>query len=278
MHSIAAGRAEIRPARAPRFRRRRLCAIPARVRSPVRLPGVPTEWLVWDEAIRCPYLPDQTARLPLRLPARRLQPLELAERLAEGDRRQGVLLYRPSCPSCRACEAIRIDVEQLRMSKTQRRVFRRGEALLRTEIGRPSATAEKVALYNRHKVERKLLIGDGRIDANGYEQFLVESCADTIELCYWLGDTLVGVAIADRASTALSAVYCFYAPEHAALSPGTYSILKQAALCRSWGLRYLYLGLYVGGCAAMQYKARYLPHERLIGGKWRRFERDAAPR
>src|SRR5262249_36252718 len=137
---------------------------PCFVRSLRRLPGAPPEWLVWDEAIRCPYLPDQTARLPLRLPARPPQPLELAERLAEGDRRQGVLLYRPSCPSCRACEAIRIDVEQLRMSKTQRRVFRRGEALLRTEIGRPSATAEKVALYNRHKVERKLLIGDGRID------------------------------------------------------------------------------------------------------------------
>jgi leucyl-tRNA---protein transferase len=247
------------------------------VHSPRRLPGAPPEWLVWDETIQCPYLPDQLARLPLRLPARRLQPLELAQRLAAGDRRQGVLLYRPSCATCRACEAIRIDVEQFRMSKTQRRVFRRGEALLRTDIGRPSATAEKVALYNRHKIARNLLIGDGRIDASGYEQFLVESCTDTIELCYWRGDTLVGVAIADRAASALSAVYCFYAPERAALSPGTYSILKQVALCRSWGLRYLYLGLYVGGCSAMQYKARYLPHERLIGGTWQRFERGESP-
>jgi arginyl-tRNA--protein-N-Asp/Glu arginylyltransferase len=242
------------------------------VRNPIRLPGAPPEWLVWDETINCPYLPEQTARLPLRLPARRLRPVEFAERLAAGDRRQGGFLYRPSCPSCRACEAIRIDVEQFRMSKTQRRVFRRGEALLRTDVGRPAASAEKVALYNRHKVARNLLIGDGRIDVRGYEQFLVESCTDTVELCYRLGDALVGVAVADRAAEALSAVYCFYAPEHAALSPGTYSILKQVALCRAWGLRYLYLGLYVRQCDAMRYKARYLPHERLVGGVWRRFD------
>ena len=237
---------------------------------------MPPEWLVWDEPTPCPYLPEQTARLPLRLPARRLRPAEFDQRLAAGDRRQGVLLYQPSCPACNACQAIRIDVDQFRMSKTQRRVLRRGDALLQTEVGRPSASAEKVALYNRHKVERNLLVGDGRIDAGGYEQFLVESCTDTIEFRYRLGDALIGVAVADRAANALSAVYCFYAPEHAALSPGTYSILKQVALCRSWGLRHLYLGLYVIGCAPMRYKARYLPHERLIGGVWRRFDR--APR
>jgi arginine-tRNA-protein transferase len=245
------------------------------VHSPVRLPGNPPEWLVWDEPSSCPYLPAQTARLPLRLPLRRLRPEELAQRLAAGDRRQGLLLYRPRCPACSACEAIRIDVEEFRPSATQRRVFRRGEARLRTEIGPPVVSAEKAALYNRHKVERGLLIGDGLIDEEGYEQFLVESCADTIELRYHCDNALVGVAVADRAADALSAVYCFYDPGHAALSLGTYSILKQIALCRSWKLRYLYLGLYVGDCRAMRYKAGYLPHERLIGGVWRRFGRPA---
>lgn len=190
-----------------------------------------------------------------------------------GDRRQGLLLYRPSCPSCRACEAIRIDVEAFEPSKTQRRVFRRGEAAIATHIGRPTLSAEKVTLYNRHKVERDLLIGRELVDAADYEQFLVETCTDTIELTYRLAGRLIGVAIADRASNALSAVYCFYDPAQAALSPGAYSILKQVALCRSWGLRYLYLGLYVADCTAMSYKAGYLPHERLIDGVWRRFGR-----
>jgi arginine-tRNA-protein transferase len=238
----------------------------------VRLPGMPPEWLVWNEPSRCPYLPEQTARLPLRLPVRRLRPNELSARLAHGDRRQGLLLYRPNCPTCTACEPIRVDVQEFRPSRTHRRIVRRGDALLDVEIGKPSVSDEKVALYNAHKIARGLLIGDGLIDAMGYEQFLVESCADTIEVQYRLAGVLVAVAIADRAADALSAVYCFYDPGHPPLSLGTYSILKQISLCRVWQLRYLYLGLYVGGCHAMRYKARYLPHERLIGGVWRRFE------
>jgi len=241
--------------------------------SPVRLPGTPAEWLVWDEPSRCPYLPAQTARLPLRLPTRRLSRAEFARRLAAGDRRQGLLLYRPNCPACQACEAIRIDVPAFQLSRTQRRVFRRAETTLETAIARPTATEEKVALYNRHKVERDLLIGGDVIDLDGYEQFLVESCTETLELTYRLDGRLVGVAVSDRTTDALSAVYCFYDPGHAGLSIGTYSILKQIELCRTWGLRYLYLGLYVGGCRPMRYKIQYVPHERLIGGEWRRFER-----
>jgi len=239
--------------------------------TPVRLPGAPPEWLVWNEPSRCPYLREQTARLPLRLPMRRLKAAEFSERLVAGDRRQGLLLYRPSCPHCVACEAIRLDVQDFVPSRTQQRIARRGDETLQTLIGRPAVTAEKVALYNRHKLERGLLGGEGMIDAESYEQFLVESCTDTVELRYVLNGLLVGVAVTDRAADALSAVYCYYDPAFSRLSLGTYSILKQLALCQQWGLRYLYLGLYVAGSRAMVYKARFLPHERLVGGAWRRF-------
>ncbi|MBX3024250.1 arginyltransferase [bacterium] len=240
--------------------------------TPVRIPGAPPEWLVWNEPTRCPYLPAQTAHLPLRLPMRRLKPAELSARLAEGDRRQGLLLYRPTCSSCSACQAIRLDVQEFAPSATHRRVLRRGDDQLEMLIGRPSITEEKVALYNRHKLERGLTTSDGLIDAEGYEQFLAESCTDTIEIRYLLNGLLLGVAITDRAADALSAVYCFYDPSFSRLGLGTYSVLKQVALCRQWGLRYLYLGLYVAGNRAMAYKARYLPHQRLIDGAWRRFD------
>jgi arginine-tRNA-protein transferase len=133
-------------------------------------------------------------------------------------------------------------------------------------------TLDRVVLYNRHKVGRGLLFGNDLIDSNGYVQFLVETCVDSVEIAYRLNGKLLGVAVADRATEALSAVYCYYDPRHARLSPGVYSILKQIQLCRDWGLRYLYLGLYVAGSRTMEYKRRYLPHERLINGAWRRFE------
>jgi len=237
-----------------------------------RLTTDPPEWLVYDEPSACVYLPGQTARLPLRMPARMLNARDLATRLAAGDRRQGVLLYRPSCPTCRACEAIRIDVATFSPDRTQKRVFRRGETLIQTDVQRPRVSAEKVRLYNRHKAERQLLVGADLLDGPEYEQFLVDTCANTFELTYRVDGALIGVAVADRAADALSAVYCFFDPDHARLSPGTYSILKQIELCRTWGLRYLYLGLYVGACRALSYKARFLPHERLIGGEWRRVD------
>lgn len=161
------------------------------------------------------------------------------------------------------------------MSRTQRRIRRRGTRLLEVRLGRPSASEEKVALYNAHKQGRGLWVGDGPIDLGGYQEFLVETCTDSLEFEYHFDGRLAGVAICDRAADSLSAVYCFYDPALAQLSIGTYSILEQIERCRAWGLPYLYLGLYVGDCTAMAYKADYLPHERLIKGTWQRYPRSA---
>lgn len=238
---------------------------------PRRVGGEPAEWVVHDEPSPCVYLAGRVARLPLRLPVRPLRRDELAKRLRDGDRRQGLLLYRPACPGCVACEAIRLDTTEFRPSRSQRRAYRRGEALLTPHIGPPSATDEKVELYNRHKLERGLAVGDDLLDLGSYREFLVESCSDTIEIEYRLGDRLVAVALSDRATDGLSAVYAYFDPDHASLSLGTYSIMKQLAICREWGLRYLYLGLYVEGSPPMEYKVRYRPHERLVDGAWRAF-------
>jgi len=237
--------------------------------------ATPPELVIHDAPSSCPYLPARTSRLPLRLPVRGLQRHEFETRLEVGDRRQGLLLYRTACPSCRACEPIRIDVEAFAAGRTQRRVFRQGERELRTEIGRLEPTLEKVALYNKHKLGRDLSIDDQPIDLDGYRAFLGESCCESFELRYRLRDKLVGVAIVDRGERSLSAVYCYFDPSLPRLGIGTYSILKQIALCRSWGLRYLYLGLYIGECGAMAYKSRFLPHERLLDGQWQVFDRPA---
>ena len=234
----------------------------------------PPELVVHDAPSPCPYLEEQTARLPLRLPVRRLRARELDVRLAAGDRRQGLLLYRTACPSCRACEPIRLDVRAFRPGRTQRRIFRQGEARIETEIGPLTATEEKVALYNRHKRLRNLTSGERRIDLDAYNSFLGESCCESFEMRYRVDGRLVGVAVVDRSATALSAVYCYFDPDHEDLSQGVYSILKQIDLCRRWGLEHLYLGLYIEACASMAYKRSYLPHERLLGGTWVTIDRD----
>lgn len=243
---------------------------------PLLIEGDPPEFLVHDQEEDCPYLPGQRSRFPFRFPMRPLRRDELAVRLAEGDRRNGPLLYRPSCAACVACRPIRIDVEAFQFRERHRRSLRQNDARLEVEVGPTRADAARVRLYNAHLLGRGLARG-APMDLDGYRQFLTESCCDTFEIRYRRDGALIGVAITDRASDSLSSVYCYYDPAHANLGLGTYSILKQVEYARAWGLRWVYLGLFVVGSAAMAYKATFLPHEQLVDGAWRSFdELDAA--
>ncbi len=232
----------------------------------------PPEIIVFDELSPCPYLDGETARLPHRQPLRRLTQRQFDERLAEGDRRSGIMLYRPGCPHCKACEPIRLNLNSFRPNATQRRTYRQGQALLETRIGEPAVDDERIRLFNLHRELRGLDRGDEPIDRYGYEQFLTDSCCPTLELSYWYAGCLAGVAITDVGRKSLSAVYCYFDPTIDGLSIGTYSVLRQVELCREQQRQFLYLGFFVAGSPHMQYKARFHPHERRLNGVWQTIE------
>lgn len=232
----------------------------------------PPELVVYDGFEPCPYLKGETARLPMRYPLRAFTHEEFNERLEAGDRRQGNMIYRTACPSCRACQPVRVDTMRFVPNRSQRRVYRKAADELRVEIGEPKVDTRRVQLYNLHKQGRNLTHGEGPITASGYSAFLVESCCDTFELRYYHGEELIGVAVTDRSSQALSAVYCYFDPSYERLCPGTFSILKQIELCRAWDLPYLYLGFYLDAPSRMSYKGNYRPQQRLINGQWVEFD------
>lgn len=234
----------------------------------------PAEVIIHDEEEACLYLPGRQARQPLRLPMRDLMPAEFDQRLEAGDRRAGQLLYTPTCPACTACEPIRVDVRAFSPSRSQRRAQAKASASVVTRIGPVEVDERRIALYLEHIDKRGLAREGESIDARGYASFFVASCVDGFEIRYFIGDQLVGVAITDRGERSLSAMYTAWDPAHEALSLGTYSILTQIALARKAGLDWVYLGLAIKDCAPMSYKTRFLPHERRIGGVWRRFERE----
>ncbi|AKF09737.1 arginyltransferase [Sandaracinus amylolyticus] len=242
------------------------------------LPTIPPELVVVDEDEPCPYLEGHTARRPLRVPIRPLSPEELDARLEAGDRRSGPFLYNQRCPSCSACEPLRIDVRSFEPSSSQRRAGRKGDRELIVEIGEPLVDEERVALFGKHEELRGLRQRERALDTQEYARFLVESSAPAFEIRYRLASTkqLVGIAITDRGARSLSAVYTYYDPDFARLSPGVYSILTQLRLCQQMSLRWLYLGLAIEQSAHMRYKLAWYPHERRIGGVWTRFEEGAA--
>ena len=85
-----------------------------------------------------------------------------------------------------------------------------------------------------------------------------------MELCFSIGERLVGVSIVDvgaRDSRASN----FFDPDVSDRSLGTFSALVELAWCQSRGGRYHYLGLYVGACD-VELQARFRPHERRVDG------------
>ncbi|WP_164104627.1 arginyltransferase [Candidatus Laterigemmans baculatus] len=224
--------------------------------------------MIHDQPQPCPYLEGRQARMPLHWPIRLVSPAEFDAYMEAGYRRSGTFLYRTRCGGCQACEPTRLDVERFCWSRSLRRVRDRGDRVLECRLQPPMADRSRVDLLNRHRDERNLASSGGPLSLADYEAFLVESCCDTQELSYWMGERLVALATVDLGATSLSAVYCFFDPDCAKLSLGTYSILKQIELAAATSRRYVYLGMYVAGNPHLNYKSRFVPQERRIDGRW----------
>jgi arginyl-tRNA--protein-N-Asp/Glu arginylyltransferase len=232
--------------------------------------------VVWDQLEECPYLAGQVARLPLRMPIGIVPPEAFDRVLEEGERRSGRMFYRTQCPACSACEPLRVPVARFEPTASQRRVWKRNEGVVRVEVGKAELSWERLNLYNAHKQERGLATRDEPLGAQGYRNWLVDTCTDTREVRYFVDRKLVAVSIVDFGRRSASSVYHYFDPAESRRSLGTYSVLKELALCAEAGLEWYYLGFYVEDCRHLSYKAGYWPHQRRVGGAWQEFTRSPA--
>ena len=100
-------------------------------------------------------------------------------------------------------------------------------------------------------------------------RFLYLTAVNTLEFEYRLKGRLMAVGILDLCSRSLSSVYTFFDPEFSSRSPGSFSAIKEILYCRDKAIAHYYLGYYVADCPAMNYKARFKPHEFLDpDGTW----------
>lgn len=242
--------------------------------NPVRSGATrPETRVLQDRFEECIYRPGQVARCPARAPVGRLTPDQLDLLLEEGDQRVGGTVFRTECPFCHACEPVRVDVQHFEISRSQRRVWRRNEGEVRVEMGEPTLSRRRLALWNRHRKARGLMTESSRKDAVGYQEWLVESCAPTVEVRYLVADQIVAVSLLDLGRNSANSAYHYFDPRHGERSLGVYSVLKEIEHCRALGIRWYYLGLWVNDCDALRYKTGYFPHERLVRGRWVRQER-----
>lgn len=223
----------------------------------------------------CPYLPQRTAA-DRAIWAGSI-PAELYERFMDcGFRRSGKLLYQPACRGCRACQSLRVPVALFAPGKSQRRCSRRN-ADLRVTVGQPHCSEEKFRLYRRYLTEWHCRTDPE--DPSAFESFLYDSpLATTIEFEYRdTSERLLAVGICDVCPHCLSSVYFYFDPADACRGLGTYGALHEIEFARQTKLDYYYLGYFVRGCGAMEYKASFRPHEVLDpDGCWREFAEDSA--
>ncbi|HNQ22403.1 MAG TPA: arginyltransferase [Phycisphaerae bacterium] len=216
----------------------------------------------------CPYLPDRQDRVEAYL-AVRLDGEAYERLLGHGFRRCGRIVYRPRCRACDACIPIRVDVARFRRTRSLRRVWRRN-AETRVEVGQPQVSDEKFELYRRY-----LQAQHDDTMPRSYETFLdflydplmLQSALPMLEFCYYQGQRLIGVSLADGCPGGLSSVYMYFEPEAGQFSPGTFSILWEIEYSQQAKLGYYYLGYYIADCQAMAYKARFRPNERLVDNR-----------
>ncbi|PAT30874.1 arginyltransferase [Vandammella animalimorsus] len=226
----------------------------------------------------CSYLPGQMARSQVVSPGELVGAPVYDQLIAQGFRRSGLFTYRPHCDHCQACQTLRIPVAQFRPNRSQRRTWQQHRQLS-VRVMPPLLQPEHFALYQRYLQQRH---GDGQMEHDSpadYEQFLLRSHVHTRLLEFSSIDPsgqeppqLRMVSVVDLLGHGISAVYTFY-DAASAKGLGTWAILWQIQWARQLGLPYLYLGYWIAACPKMAYKARFVPHEVLVNGRWQQVDR-----
>lgn len=223
----------------------------------------------------CSYLEGLKARTLFVDPLARLDTVAYQSLVDQGFRRSGSHVYRPACRGCARCVPVRIPVGVFRPDRSQRRNWARNAPDLRLVDTPAVFDPAHFALYLSYVASRHpdgSMADDTSIES--YRRFLVDPWGgETHFLELRLGDRLAGVAVTDRLVQGLSAVYTFFDPDLGDRAPGTFAVLAQIEVARRMGLKYLYLGYWIGACRKMAYKDRFRPIEAWDGREWRRYER-----
>jgi arginyl-tRNA--protein-N-Asp/Glu arginylyltransferase len=222
--------------------------------------------------VRCEYLPQEVARLEY-LQVDRMTAVEYRDWLRRGWRRFGHLLFRPACPSCRACWSLRVPVASFEPHRTQRRIWKANSGSVTLAIGEPSPSPMTRALYEKFHRHQQAAKGWPATDPGGADGF-AENPFPTEEWRYAVEGRPVAVGYVDVLPESLSAIYFFYDPDERRRSLGTFNVLSIIDEARRRGLPWVYLGYYVEGCRSLEYKGRFAPNEVLApDGAWMPFIR-----
>ncbi len=226
----------------------------------------------------CPYLPEREERKVFtHLVGKRAATLN--DTLTQsGFRRSQTIAYRPACENCRACVSVRVKVDDFKPTRNMRRILDANADLI-GHARQPEPTSEQYSLFRTYLDTRHSEGGMADMSVLDYSMMIEDTHVDTRVIEYRPRgiDTfltgrgegeLASVCLTDLLSDGLSMVYSYYDIAQSERSLGTFMILDHIERARRMGLPHVYLGYWVESSRKMDYKARFLPQERLGMTGW----------
>ena len=197
-----------------------------------------------------------------------------------GFRRSQSIAYRPACDQCRACVSVRVIANEFRPSRNFRKIMARNADIV-GEQRSAMPTSEQYSVFRAYLDQRHRHGGMADMTVLDYAMMVEDSHVETRIIEYRRrgpdssingrgAGALLAVALTDVLGDGLSMVYSFFDPEEESRSLGTFMILDHIDRAKRMGLPYVYLGYWVSGSRKMDYKARFLPQERLMPDGWTR--------
>ncbi|UAL41978.1 arginyltransferase [Shewanella inventionis] len=187
--------------------------------------------------------------------------------LAMGFRRNGNSIYKPRCPSCQACQSIRLNVHDFALSKRQKRTLKNNQDL-HWKVNYHTRP-EHFELYQRYINERHNDSPMYPASQNQYDDFLLSDWLPPMFIEVFDKDKLIAVAVTDNMPHSFSAIYSYFDPDYSNRSLGSLMILIQCQLAKSMGKRFLYLGYQIDQNRKMRYKRQYRPYQILTPQGWK---------
>lgn len=190
---------------------------------------------------------------------------------ANGFRRSHDIIYRPDCPGCNACVAVRIPVEKFKPNRNQRRLMRYNSDLDH-HVGDSTPSEAEYDLFIRYQKARHDDSEMARMTYDDFTAMMIEGNVDIATLRLFdpgRDDAPMGTMLFDKLMDGVSAVYSYFDPDvPGKRSLGTTLVLRLIEHTRACGLPYVYLGYWIRQCDKMNYKSRFAGLEGLTENGW----------